>query len=335
MRILIVGTPFPPAAKYGGTERVVYYLGKELIKLGHKVYFLAKPCKDVYCDFAKIYFRDENISEAEQIYQINDGEGIDIVHFNGGVPQNFALPYIVTQHGIIKHQNPLDSNIVFVSKKHAELCASSSFVYNGMDWDDYGKVDLNNERKYFHFLGKAAWRIKNVRGAINTVLSVPHEKLAVLGGYRLNFKMGFRFTLSPRVKFYGMVGGDKKLSLLQGSKGLIFPVRWHEPFGITLTESLYFGCPVFGTPYGSLPEIINKDVGFLSNKMSELAEAMKNVGQYSRKRCSKYALENFNSKKMALEYLKKYEIVLGGKPLNAVAPKLKQIQTQKFLDWFE
>ena len=41
-------------------------------------------------------------------------------------------------------------------------------------------------------------------------------------------------------------------------------MRWHEPFGIALIEALYFGCPVFGTPYGSLPEIVEEGVqGFL------------------------------------------------------------------------
>ncbi|MEF9931013.1 MAG: glycosyltransferase, partial [Bacteroidales bacterium] len=53
-----------------------------------------------------------------------------------------------------------------------------------------------------------------------------------------------------------MIGGEQKLNILKESKGLIFPVIWNEPFGLAITESLYCGAPVFGTPYGSLPELI-------------------------------------------------------------------------------
>jgi glycosyltransferase involved in cell wall biosynthesis len=99
-------------------------------------------------------------------------------------------------------------------------------------------------------------------------------------------------------------------------------------------ESLYFGCPVFGTPYGSLPEIVQPHVGFLSNNVSELVHAIKNVNNYSKKDCYEQVMENFTSKQMALNYLKKYETVLSGEHLNKTAPVLQQIQTEKFLPFY-
>jgi len=114
---------------------------------------------------------------------------------------------------------------------------------------------------------------------------------------------------------------------------LIFPVRWHEPFGLALTESLYFGCPVFGTPYGSLPEIITPEVGFLSNSSADILEKIKDVSSYSRAYCHEYALELFNSRKMAQSYLDKYLKVLNGEQLNVMSPKLVEQQTIKLLDW--
>ena len=68
--------------------------------------------------------------------------------------------------------------------------------------------------------------------------------------------MGLRFTLSQRIRFHGMVAGERKSALLRQSSGLIFPVVWHEPFGLAVVESLYMGAPVFATPYGALPEIV-------------------------------------------------------------------------------
>jgi len=44
---------------------------------------------------------------------------------------------------------------------------------------------------------------------------------------------------------------------------------------------------------------------------------------YSPQLCHAYAKENFNSYKMVVEYIKKYEIVLIGATLNSIAPQLK------------
>jgi glycosyltransferase involved in cell wall biosynthesis len=157
--------------------------------------------------------------------------------------------------------------------------------------------------------------------------------LKVIGGVRFNFKMGIRFTFSSRVQFFGMVGGKKKCNIINGSKGLIFPVKWHEPFGLAIIESLFYGCPVFGTPYGSLPEIISKDFGYLSNQKNELADAILSSDSYSKQKCHEYAVEEFNSKKMTLEYLKLYEKVISGQSLNQRPPKLIKIQEDKWLEW--
>ncbi len=129
----------------------------------------------------------------------------------------------------------------------------------------------------------------------------------------------------------GMKGGEEKNKIINGSKGLLFPVLWNEPFGIALIESLYFGCPVVGTPYGSLTELIPKEVGFLSSKKDELATAVKNIDAYDRTTCHRYVMDNFTSDKMTLQYLALYEKVMNGEYLNPIPPKLKQVQKEKFL----
>jgi len=326
LNILIVLPSVIPAPKYGGTERVVWYLGKELIKLGHTVTYLVN--EGSFCDFANLIFLDRSKKISDQI-----PDDTDIVHFNYMEDDAIDKPSISTMHVNINDDRLLDSNTVFVSKNQAERFGATAFVHNGLDWSDYGKVDLSSRRIYFHFLGNAAWRVKNIKGAIEVIKMTKAEKLKVLGGTRLNFKMGFRLTLSPRIQFYGLVGGDEKNALLRYSKGLVFPVRWNEPFGLAITESLYFGCPVFGTPYGSLPELVHSDVGFLSNQATQLAEAIEDSEAFSKERCHAYALDEFNSKKMAEAYLRKYEQVLNGGKLNAAPPKLVTKQQEKFLPW--
>ena len=303
-----------PVLNYGGTQRVVWYLAKELHKMGHRVTLLAAPGSE--CSFADVVHYRQGVPIAEQIPQ-----GIDILHCQNFVEESVAdFPHVVTMHGNTLGVK-LDKNTVFVSRNHAERHGSGSYVYNGMDWDDYGTVDLGAQRDYFHFLGKAAWKVKNVKGAIDVAKAMPGARLKVLGGYRFNFKMGWRFTFSPRISFYGMVGGERKSSLLNGSKGLIFPVTWDEPFGLAITESLYFGAPVFGTPYGSLPELVNKEVGFLTDEQDKMVTHIVNDYHYSPKVCHEYAVDEFNSRLMAERYVQKYEQVLNGKTLNNRCPE--------------
>jgi hypothetical protein len=315
-----------PVFSYGGTERVIWYLGQELVQMGHKVTFLATEGST--CPFATMIIRQKELPLEKQL-----PVDADVIHFNYFPEGEIPKPYVVTLHGNKNDQVPLDPNTIFVSSQHASRFGSNAFVYNGMNWNDYGKPDFRSARGAYHFLGNAAWRVKNVRGAISAILRTPSEKMDVLGGSRLNIKMGFRFTISPRIRFHGMVGGEQKLNLLKHSRALVFPVLWHEPFGLAITESMYFGAPVFGTPYGSLPELVSAEVGTLTTRSEELTDAILASADFSAGRCHQRAADLFNARQMAAKYLMYYEQVLNGKTINTSAPQLREVQTEKFLPW--
>ncbi|MFI3320448.1 MAG: glycosyltransferase [Rikenellaceae bacterium] len=304
MNIVLVLNALLPATNYGGTQRVIWYLAKELVEMKHNITLLAK--KGSTCPFAKVVYINDNIPLHEQI-----PANTDIVHYNSSADPLTKEPYVVTIHGNAAHNNSTDRSI-YVSRNHAERYNSKHFIYNGLDWADYGEVstsDFVTRDNHHHFLAKASWKVKNVKGAVRIIDSVPNGHLEVLGGYRFNFKMGWRFTLSPNASFRGMVGGENKLKYLRRSRGLIFPVIWHEPFGLAITESLYFGAPVFGTQMGSLPELVTNEFGYLSNDEDDIAKAIRDA-DFSHKRCHEYAMDCFNSKVMALAYLEKYEQVI-------------------------
>jgi glycosyltransferase involved in cell wall biosynthesis len=322
MNILIFHNSVLPVSKYGGTERIVYWLGKQYALMGHRVTFLCQAGST--SDFARMIVYNPDQAINDQI-----PEDIDVVHLDHKPLQPLTKPYIVMIQGNEDYGVALDLNTIFVSKNHANRYNSEAYVHNGLDLTDYGKPTFTQKRTHLHFLAKASWRLKNVQGAIELARKTNH-KLAVLGGTRLNIKMGFRFTPYPSIKFYGMVGGEEKNAVLNNSKGLLFPVLWHEPFGIALIESLYMGCPVFGTPYGSLPELITSEVGFLSNKKSELITQLTDIEQFDNKKCSEYVADNFTIKHTAEAYLKYYEVVLNGKTINQTPPSELAIQP-KFL----
>lgn len=325
MNILIFNPCIIPALLYGGTERVMWDLGNTLTKMGHKVTFLVN--KGSYCAFAEVLFYNKNEDVNSQI-----PDCIDIVHCICLPAQTIKKPYLITIQGNPGFGLLLDKQCVFVSQNHAQRYNSTAFVHNGLDWDNYPKPDLTAKKNYFHFLANAAWKVKNVKGAIFLTKNA-NEKLTVLGGYRLNLKMGPRFTFDTHVSFKGMVNNQQKAAFMQNSKGLIFPVLWNEPFGLAVVESLYFGCPVFATPYGSLPELVKNDVGFLSSKTDDLVQAIKNSASFDKQKCHKYALENFSAQVMANNYLKYYERVLNTESLNNQPPTLLKQATQKYLEF--
>jgi glycosyltransferase involved in cell wall biosynthesis len=301
-----------PALLYGGTERVAWWLAREQVARGHRVTFLAEAGSE--CPFAEVRVLDPVAPLQGQI-----PAGAELVHFHYPYDDELDTPYLVTIQvngalGTRHHRNS-----VFVSRDHALRYGSDVFVHNGIDPDDYGPPELDRRREYVHFLGKAAWRLKNVRGAIR-IAKCAGVPLRVLGGHRFNLNMGFRLTLDRNASFAGMVGGERKNEELRGSRGLIFPVLWHEPFGIAIVESLYFGCPVVGTPYGSLPELVPTNVGLLSDRMDDLVEAVRNLDSFRRRGCHDWVLENFTSARMTDQYLRLYERVLAGETLNPEAP---------------
>jgi glycosyltransferase involved in cell wall biosynthesis len=313
MKILLVHYGVIPAFAYGGTERVIWGLGKALAQQGHEVSYLVYSGSS--CPFGRVITLAPDADWRRQV-----PPDTDVVHLQFIDPDqsDFDKPTLATQHGNSTVGATLPRNTVFISANHAARHGAVCAVLNGLDWDEYAPFEATEREPYFHFLGKAAWRVKNVQGAIDVALHA-NVPLVVMGGHRLNIKRGFRLTLSRRISFLGMVGGEEKFSVMRRSSGLIFPVRWHEPFGLAVIESLYFGCPVFSTPYGALPELVPPDCGVLSPDGSVLAEAV-SQSRFNPATCHAFVRERFSAARMAHDYLQVYEKVMAGEPLNPSAP---------------
>lgn len=174
MNILIFHNSILPVSKYGGTERIVYWLGKQYALMGHNVTFLCQAGST--SEFARIIVYNPEVSINEQI-----PEDIDIVHLDHKPLQSMLKPYIVMIQGNEDYGVDLDLNTIFVSKNHANRYNSQAYVHNGLDLSDYGKPTFTQKRTYLHFLAKASWRLKNVKGAIELARKT-NNKLAVLGG---------------------------------------------------------------------------------------------------------------------------------------------------------
>ena len=320
MKIVVVSKKSKiPVYGYGGTQRDIWAEGKILHEKGHQVVYLVQ--KGSSCPFGEVIAFNPQKDLNGQI----PGDA-DIVHFHHQPREQIDKPYMVTIHGNGKPGEVFDKNAVFVSKNHAKRHGSTRFVYNGLNLDQLGMPDLKARREGLLFLAKARWSVKNLKGS---------KEIARMAGKTLHVAGGWKPSLSKRVKYYGMVGGDKKNRIIQHSEALVFPVLWHEPLGLALLESMYFGLPVFGTPYGSLPELVGRERGFLSKSKSQLAHAIREHNHYDRKKCHEFVADNFSDRKMTEDYLKLFDEVLSGRTLNDYHPRTQPVNEELPLAMYE
>ena len=187
MHIMQVINHVIPAVKYGGTERVVWWLSEKLAELGHRVTILAPA--ESSCDFATVLPLDPQKSLDAQA-----PDDVDIIHLHDDTQPSERTPTIRTFHGNMRKTGSMSENTVFISADQAWRHGGSVFIHHGL----------------------------------------------------------------------------------------------------ALIESLYFGNPVFGTPFGSLPEIVSGEVGFLSKSRNELIGQVRELERFDRWRCHEYACDRFS-----------------------------------------
>lgn len=291
-----------PPKKYGGTERAIAWLAKHLIQLGHEVTLIAGAGSHI--EGARFIEHQKGASFEEQT-----PKEIDVLHVFTTPHAEPRRPYLVTIEGNGREGERFWKNTTFVSRKHAENHGAHSFVYNGTEVDEY---PCDSQRKEtLVFLAKASWAVKNLEGAIQVARKVG-MRLEVMGSR--DWPGGLhRWVPTVRgVKYHGMVGDLEKREILRTARALLFPVRWHEPFGIAITEALASGCAVFGTPYGSLPEIVTPEVGYLGTSATELSQAIRQrLDSFTPEKCRAHAASApFSARAMTENYLKLYDTIL-------------------------
>ena len=271
--------------------------------MGVEVTLAALP--GTQCPWARVVYPDFRQSIEAQI------PDVDLFQYFNTPRLTPTRPYAVNIGGNGKPGERFARNTIFVSHNHAQRHGAQCFVHNGIDPDEY--VFDSRKQSSLLFLAKASWRVKNVRGAMR-IARAAGRPLDIVGGSR---------WWCPRwrgVSWRGMLGGERKARYLAQSSGLLFPVLWHEPFGLAVIEALVSGTPVLASPWGSLPELIDPAVGRLCHTEQEFIDAVPSLGEFAPARCREWVLEQFTHQKMASGYLRLYERVLNREWLNAQEP---------------
>ena len=320
----------PPTA-YGGTELIVAELSRELQNLGHQPTVFATG--DSTCVgareamFARAVWPVDRLAElrhaAASWTQIATLDEFDVVHVNApeAVPFiNFvSVPTVATIHhergdALVDHYAAYpEVSYVAISRRQAELAWEMSFravIHHGVDPDRY---PFGKGGRRFAFLGRLAPE-KAPHLAIEAArrARVP----LVLGGeaqlaHQEYFVRDVAPMLGGPIAWAGEVGQREKVDLLAGSRALLFPIQWEEPFGLVMIESMLVGTPVIAYACGAAPEVVEDGVtGFLVHTLEEMCRRMRDVGGIDRRGCRARARERWSAGRMARDYAALYSEVI-------------------------
>jgi glycosyltransferase involved in cell wall biosynthesis len=93
---------------------------------------------------------------------------------------------------------------------------------------------------------------------------------------------------------------------------MLFPIRWNEPFGLVMIESLACGTPVLAFPEGAAPEVIEDGrTGFLCHDEAQMAELLDTVDTIDRATCRAAVAGYFSTERMVREHLDLFSDILG------------------------
>jgi hypothetical protein len=282
-----------PVRGYGGTERVVVWLARGLVELGHKVTLLALAGTRLpECSLVAL---DPGMFRLKWDLTPFIPRSADLLHAHSPLQAAPDHPHVFTLHGNMREGRLPPPNTIFVSANHASRHGRTTFVYNGVDPSDFvfrvRKADFDLFLGRLHSIKGYRWAIEGARRA--------GKRLLVAGGWRPSFRR--------RLRFVGSVDGARKAELLAEAACLWMPALWEEPFGLTLIEAMMSGTPVLGTRRGALPEIVTEKVGALGDTLDELVRLRGSIEACDPFACRSRAERYFSHIKMAEAYVRVYQ----------------------------
>jgi glycosyltransferase involved in cell wall biosynthesis len=303
MHVALYSNSRLPVRGYGGTQRVVVWLARGLVELGHRVTLLA-PTGSRLREAEVIELDPDAVRKPAFDLTHFIPDSIDLLHAHARLARVLSCPTIFTLHGN-RAEGTAPPNTIFLSANHARRHGGTAFVYNGVDPSEYTFRPIKGG--YDLFLGRLH-RVKGYRWAVQGAKRAG-KRLIVAGGWRPSLRRSLRFA--------GAVDGAHKADLLADAECLWMPALWDEPFGLTLVEAMMSGTPVLGTRRGALPEIVTPDAGLLGNTLEELVELRPLVARCEPEACRGRAERWFTHLAMAGEYARMYQHYLSERELPA------------------
>jgi len=337
MRIAIVAPPWGPIPPdlYGGIEQAVDGLACGLQAGGHEILLYATgdstcpvPRKWLleHAELDRMGFTVPELRHVMAAYDVIGESNIDIVHDHTVLGPVYAerytdLPVVTTVHGPfndelidlygrVAHRVPL-IGISHAQVKVAPQVAIAKVIHHGVDADSFPVGDGGD---YCLFLG----RMGADKGPHRAIAAARQASMPIKLAGKLREPWEHRFfdaeiapLLGDDVEYMGEVSHAEKVKLLGGARATLFPIRWNEPFGLVMIESMACGTPVLAFREGAAPEVVvDGSTGYLCTDETDMAEKLQGIGAISRSDCRAAVKGYFSRERMVREHVELYEEIL-------------------------
>lgn len=123
-----------------------------------------------------------------------------------------------------------------------------------------------------------------------------------------------------RCIYVGELDTAAKKHWYRHAQATLFPIRWGEPFGMVLIESMASGTPVIALGKGAVPEIVRDgETGFVVDSVDAMVEAVGRIDQLDRRACWQHVKRQFSIENMAAAYVELYGHLVFGRERIAAA----------------
>jgi len=146
---------------------------------------------------------------------------------------------------------------------------------------------------------------KSIKPKIDLFQKVPLEKIDEF--------IDFFLSSDYRSAYIGNLTETHKKIWFGKADAFYFPIRWQEPFGLVMIESMATGTPVVAYNRGAVPEVIKHgETGFIveGQDFNSFLSYASRVNEISRAKCREHVGRNFPVQKQAREYIEAYKDII-------------------------
>jgi UDP-glucose:tetrahydrobiopterin glucosyltransferase len=210
----------------------------------------------------------------------------------------------------------------------SEACAASYAPYTPIDAVIYNGIELEaipfsarvSRQAPLLFAGRIAPE-KGVEAAID-IAEMANYPLLIAGG--IYDRAYYENRIAPRIEragdrvtYLGLLEHLALWKVMGQSLGLLFPIEWDEPFGLTAVEAMATGTPVIAYRRGAVEEVIKHcETGFLvePGEKAHAAALVDDLFDIPRALCRAHVETNFSIHRMLDGYEKLYSgLVMPGR----------------------
>jgi glycosyltransferase involved in cell wall biosynthesis len=342
MRILVSADPeLPvPPGLYGGIERIVDILIRELLTRGHEVALVAH--RDSTVGMSKLFpwpgLRSQNRGDALRntgaLWRAVQRFKPDVLHSFSRL--GYMLPFLALRLPKVmsyqRHTGGQRNRVAAVlgGSRFAFTACSEYIARQGRRWGGRWLVVPNFvDTEFYTFVPSTPTgaplvflsRVERIKGA-HTAIAIARRagRRLIIAGNRAHEGEGATYwdqEIAPHIgrngiEYVGPVNDAQKNELLGRAAAMLVPIEWDEPFGIVFAESLACGTPVISCPRGALPEIVHeRETGFLIRTVEEGVNAIQRLQLISRASCRSRAEQFFSQNVVVSKYEAIYSELAG------------------------